>query len=428
MNAFLHSLPRFGGVEDGGYKPGLDRMRQLLGGMGNPHDAFPSIHVAGTNGKGSTASLIAAIGTASGDRVGLHTSPELTHVTDLMRLDGTPATRDWLDGAVARHRDAIEAVDATFFEATVALSFLYFAEQEVDVAVVEVGLGGRLDATNVLAPRLSIITSIDLEHTNLLGDTLGAIAREKAGIIKPETPVLTAVTQDDALAAIRAVADSCGAPLHRADRECGWRVSEAGLRGTRMHLRTPHAHYDDLHVALPGQHQQKNAVLAVRAAELALPNATSDAIATGLRDVHRLAGLRGRLQMLHEDPVVVADVAHNPSSLGATLGTVIPNVDGRLVVALSLATDKDLSAIAEILARHAAQVVPLYVDSPRARPAADLARQLRAHGVDTAATATVRDAVDRFLTRAAPPDALLLTGSHTVVAPALTLFDTSDHA
>jgi dihydrofolate synthase/folylpolyglutamate synthase len=195
-----------------------------------------------------------------------------------------------------------------------------------------------------------------------------------------------------------------------------------------MHLRTPHAHYDDLHVALPGQHQQTNAVLAVRAAELALPNATPDAVAAGLHDVHRLAGLRGRLQMLHEDPFVLADVAHNPSSLGATLGTVIPNVDGRLVVALSLAQDKDLSAIGQILARHAAHVVPLHVDSPRARPAADLAEQLRAHGVDTAEPATVRDAVNRFLAHAAPPDALLLTGSHTVVAPALPLFNASDHA
>src|SRR5690606_4396768 len=169
------------------------------------HRAFPSVHVAGTNGKGSTASMIAAVGTAAGLRVGLHTSPHLFHVGERIRVDGVPAPEAWLAAAVARYRPAFEAVGPSFFEATVALSFRYFAGAGVDWVVAEVGLGGRLDATNVLAPAVSVVTSIGLDHTELLGESLAAIAREKAGIVKPATPVVTAADQPEVVDVLRAV-------------------------------------------------------------------------------------------------------------------------------------------------------------------------------------------------------------------------------
>jgi len=414
--AVLDRLPRFSGEVDEGYKPGLERMRDLLAAMGDPHRAFPSIHVAGTNGKGSVASMTASIASGVAQRVGLHTTPHLQSVTELMRVNGTPAPDAWLEAALRRYEDAIDRVQPSYFEATVALSFRYFAEQEVDLAVVEVGLGGRLDATNVLQPEACVITSIDLEHTAILGDTLAAVAREKAGIIKSGTPVVTGVTQDEALHVIREVADERGAPLHTLAGEADWRVHDAGLLGTQMDLKTPSRRYDVLHVALPGRHQQTNAVLAVRAAELALPGVTAEAVREGLRDVRRRVGLRGRLDVVQEAPWVLTDVAHNPSSLGATLSVVVPNVGGRLTVGLALAKDKDWASIAQILAVHADAVVPVQVDGGRLHAADVLAEKLSGVGVAVTAPTSVPDAMDAFRRDAEPDDALLLTGSHTVVA------------
>ena len=198
---FLLSLPRFTDAGHAAYKPGLERIRQILDAMGNPHDRFRSIHVAGTNGKGSTASMIASIGSSLGLRIGLHTSPHLVRITERMRIDGAPAPDEWLDSAVDMYRDGILAAGASFFEATVALSFLFFAENEVDFAVVEVGMGGRLDATNVLMPEVCVVTRIGLDHTEYLGNTLSEIAREKAGIAKRDRPLVLYPAPDEVVSA-----------------------------------------------------------------------------------------------------------------------------------------------------------------------------------------------------------------------------------
>jgi dihydrofolate synthase/folylpolyglutamate synthase len=439
---YLHRLPRFSGEADEAFKPGLERMEALLEAMGHPHDDLRAVHVAGTNGKGSVASMTAAIASAAGLRTGLHTSPELVHLTDLMRVDGEPVAEAWLDDAVARYRSAFDRIEPSFFEATVALSFRYFADESVDLAVVEVGLGGRLDATNVLDPALAVITSIDLEHTTLLGDTLAEIAREKAGIVKPETPVLTGVTQPEALAAIRDVAAGREATVHVLDEEASWEVRQTGVGGSVVDLQTPMRRLRGLRVALPGAHQHRNAALAVRAAELVLPQAAYDApVRTGLADVRALAGLRGRLEVVSADPLVVADVAHNPSSLQATLAALTtalraergeapdedegagsePTWSGRLWVGLGLLRDKDLDGIAGVLARcdAAIRLLPLRLDADRARDPAAIAHAARTAGLDTAAPASVPDALATFSTTAAPRDALLMTGSHKVVAAVL---------
>jgi dihydrofolate synthase/folylpolyglutamate synthase len=414
--AFLHDLPRFAGVVDDAYRPGLERMEALMDAMDRPHTAFPSVHVAGTNGKGSTASMIAAIATADGQRTGLHTSPHLTHVTERMRIDGKPAPTDWLAEAVARYRADLDRIRPSFFEATVALSFLYFAEQQVDRAVVEVGLGGRLDATNVLQPELALITSIDLEHTALLGDTHAAIAVEKAGIIKPGVPVLLGVRQPDALDAIRRIAREREAPLHALDAEVEVMRTEAALDHSVLDVDTPVRPYEALRVGLGGAHQQRNALLAVRAAErLGLCVA---AIRTGLRDVRRLSGLRGRLEVLQHEPLVVADVAHNPSSLAATLDALGPALEaqgGRLRVLLGLMRDKDVRAIAERLEVADAIVTPVGLPSERALPAEALRNALTHHDVHVTAPSTVEAGITAFLQHAAADEVLLITGSHQVI-------------
>jgi len=414
--ATLHALPRYAGVADDAYKPGLERMEALMDAMDRPHEAFPSVHVAGTNGKGSTASMIAAIATADGQRTGLHTSPHLLHVTERMRVDGVPAPAEWLAEAVARYRSAFERIAPSFFEATVALSFRYFAEQEVDWAVVEVGLGGRLDATNILQSELAIITSIDLEHTALLGDTLAAIAREKAGIIKPGMRALTGVHQPEALDAIRLMARERKAPLHTLDAEVRILRVDTRLDHSVLDITTPVRAYEELRVGLGGAHQQRNALLAVRAAELL--GLGAEAIRAGLRDVRRLSGLRGRLEVLQRGPLIVADVAHNPSSLAATLDALQPAPDahgGQLHVLLGLMADKDISAIAELLNEAEASVTPVALPSERAVPAEALHDRLSERGVRVTDPSTIEAGVAAFQHQAVANDVLLITGSHQMV-------------
>lgn len=412
----LHTLPRFGGTADAAFKPGLERMHALLDAMDRPHEAFRSVHVAGTNGKGSTASMIASIATSSEINTGLHTSPELMHVTDLMRVNGTPAPTEWLDEAVERFTSVIQTVEPSFFEATVALSFLHFAEQGVDLAVVEVGLGGRLDATNVLSPDVCVITSLDLEHTALLGDTLAAIAREKAGIIKPGTPCVTGVPQPEAVAVIREVAESQNAPLHLLADEVSIRLPEGDGSTASFDLHTPEYTYRGLQPALPGAHQRGNAALAVRTAELALPALRYPAVREGLAAVQERAGLRGRMEVLQRAPLVVTDVAHNPSSLEATLDAFRDLTGGRRIVGLALARDKDHAAIAKLLHQEALEtVIPLQVDAERLLPPDALRDTLATKGLDVAPAQTPTEALASFLDTHDRSDGLLLTGSHHVV-------------
>ncbi len=423
-HAYLNALPRFAGKQNAAYEPGLARITRLLKAMGRPHEAFETIHVAGTNGKGSTASLVAAIAAATARRVGLHTSPHLLDVTERMRIGGVPAPADWLAQAVARYRPAFDAVRPSFFEATVALSFQYFAEQAVDLAVVEVGLGGRLDATNVLHPALSIITSIGRDHTALLGETLGEIARGKAGIIKPGVPVLTGADQPEALEVIEDVAAAREAPLHWIQAETEVLQAKASLDGLVLSVHTPLRRYDALRVGLPGVHQAPNALLALRAAELCFREVQRDAapVYEGMAEIHRRTGLRGRFEVLHRSPLVVADVAHNADGLAATLALLRPEVErrsGKLFVLFGLMRDKDLPAMAHLLAEAGATVLPVHLDSDRALPAVALAEQLEAAGATAGPAGTAAEGLAHFRAQAAPQDALLATGSHQVVASVL---------
>jgi dihydrofolate synthase/folylpolyglutamate synthase len=365
------------------------------------------------------------VAAASGRRTGLHTSPHLFHLAERLRLDGVPAPEAWIAGAVARYRAAFDALQPSFFEATTALSFLYFAEQQVDLAVVETGLGGRLDATNVLRPRLAIITHIGLEHTALLGETRGEIAREKAGIIKPGVPVLDGAGSAEASDVIHSTALERGAPYHAVREEVAVHQAVSSLDGLTLTMRTPLRTYDALHVGLPGIHQRTNAVLAVHAAELLFEDLAqnADPVYEGLRDVRRLAGLRGRLEVLRRTPLVVADVAHTPDSLAAALAFVEAQWPaGRRYVLFGLMRDKDAAAMARLLAGTEAQVFVVGGSSPRALPSDDLATMLRAQGVSVAGCGSAAEGWTWFQQEATDTAALLITGSHQVVA-AFPLFD-----
>jgi dihydrofolate synthase/folylpolyglutamate synthase len=367
--------------------------------------------------------MTAAIATAAGLKTGLHTSPHLTHVTQRMRVNGTPAPTDWLADALDEHRALIDEVQPSFFELAVALTFRYFAEQDVDLAVIEVGLGGRLDSTNVLHPALSVITHVDLDHTEMLGDTLGAIAREKAGIIKPETPALSAVTQANAHAPIAEVAADRTAPLHVLDDEATWETHRSDLTGSVVTLDTPARHYDRLALSLPGRHQQRNAALAVRAAELTFladegVRATATAVREGLGNVRGHTGFHGRLDVLREEPLIVVDVGHNPPAIAATLDTVAPVVSergGTLHVCLNAVRGKKLDETARLLAERDARVTPIPIRTDRALPPDEIGERLRAQGVTVRDPQPLDDALAAFQRTAPPDDALLLIGSHKLV-------------
>lgn len=413
---FLFALPRFGEVGAAAYQPGLDRMRDLLAAMGNPHDRFDSIHIAGTNGKGSTASMVAAIGTASGKRVGLHTSPHLFNFAERMRCDGKPAPHEWIAGAVERFMADIEGIAPSFFEASGALSFLYFAEESVDFAVVEVGLGGRLDATNVLMPRVCAVTHVGLDHTEQLGDTVSAIAREKGGIAKSGVPLISAVVDAGAVEALKETAQDAGAPFEDIRNSTTVEIYESGAPGLVINLSTPVRRYESLTVGLSGSHQAWNAALAVRLAEAAWPGIEERAVRHGLAQVVGLSGLRGRCETIAEEPRIVTDVAHNLDGWRAALACVRLMGQGRLYVLIGVMADKDLSGLAALLADYEAIVLPVGLASPRAASRETLAEHFQRKGVRTVDVGGVDEGVDWFVRNAADDDVMLVTGSHFTVA------------
>lgn len=417
--AFLDALPRYADAGAEAYRPGLERIESLLASMGDPHQNLRLVHVAGTNGKGSTASMIAAIGSAAGRRTGLHTSPHLFHVTERMRVDGRPAPREWLADALQRYRAEIEEVGPSYFELTVALSLLYFAESDVELAVTEVGMGGRFDATNIIQPELAVITDIGLDHVEHLGGSIAAIAREKAGIIKPGVPVVCGAA-DEAVGVIRDAAAAADAAFHEVAEETKLRSASPGLRGTGVTLETPVRLYHDLYVGLPGDHQIRNARTAVRAAELALREVESDhrAVFEGMRHVRELTGLRARLEVLRDDPLIVADVGHNVDGLATSL-THLRNVgrlDGALTVLFGVMRDKNVKEMARLLADAEAFVRPVRLSSPRALSVGELEEVLQVCEVDTGEPCSVEEGIQAFLSDASHADILLITGSHLVVS------------
>ncbi len=398
----LLSLPRYSELGNAAMKPGLRGVARLLEEMGNPECKFDSVHIAGTNGKGSVASMIAAIGQVAGYRIGLYTSPHLLHLSERIRLNGTPVSKAWMQGALDRYGSLFRRLQPSFFEAVTALAFLFFAESSVDLAVVETGLGGRLDATNILNPKLSVITQIDLDHTKTLGNTLAAITQEKAGIIKKNTPVIAATGRAATQEIVRNTACIVGAP---------W-IEVGRVTGTR--LRTPSDVYK-----LPSQncqtapHQVRNALLAVRSAEILFPETElgSQIIQRGLSQVQELAGLRARLEIIQQNPLTILDVAHNPAGIAASLDYV-PH-SGTLHLILSLMKDKDISGIAKMLkARKSLRIYACDLDLRRACSATKLASVLRENTLGVAETGSVSDMWKFAQERASDEDTILICGSH----------------
>jgi dihydrofolate synthase/folylpolyglutamate synthase len=411
--ALLDRLPRLL------VKPGLARVRRLLDALGNPERAYPAVHVAGTNGKGSVVAMLDGILRAAGYRVGRYTSPELEDFRDRICVDGAWIPETQLASVTARLAAALFADPdvPSQFEAITAIAFEHFRAAEIDVAVVEVGLGGRFDATNVVAPVVSILTNVTLDHTAVLGDTLAKIAWEKAGIAKAGIPLLVGRLAPSVAAVVRAECAAVGAPLDSAD----------GVGVARGQATLDRATYaiaaDDLpsevELGLVGGYQLDNlrlvlrAVQLVRAAGIPIP---SDAVRNGLAAVR----WPGRAEVVRRRPTVVLEGAHNPAGaeeLAHDVARWAPDRRRRWLV-LGVLADKDVDGIVRCLVPQFPRVTVCQSRSPRALPAEELARRVREHDTECACYDSVERAVTETVARAGPEDVVVVTGSLTVVAEA----------
>lgn len=398
-----------------GEKPGLARIRFLMERLGQPQAAYPAVHVAGTNGKGSTAAMIASVLHAAGYTVGLFTSPHLVRYNERIVVDGAPISDQDLDALLHELRDHVDAAardplvgQPTEFEVGTAAALAYFARRAVDVAVVEVGLGGRFDSTNVVNPLISVISPIGLDHTRVLGDSLSEIAREKAGIIRPGVPVVSGPQAREARAVISLRAEELGAPLYWAGRDFTWHVERADSQGTRFTVRWGETWLEDLAVPLLGRHQAANAAVATAVAQV-LSEMEWPVPEAALRQ--GLAAVRwpGRMELVPGRPALLLDGAHNAEGAEALADGLRTVFSGqRPVFVLGLMAEKPAEAILRLLLPLGRGAVFTAARHGRGAPAdpADLARQARELVPETAVEPNPAAAL-QLARRWAGPDGLV---------------------
>ena len=390
-----------------------DRILQLVD---NPHLAYPTVHVAGTKGKGSTSAMIAAILEAAGTgKVGLYTSPHLMRLEERIAINFEPIGERALFECLSAVRGPVEAVTEmgpewkpTFFEIFTCVGFLYFAREKADAAVVEVGLGGRLDATNVVAPVVTGITPISFDHTAVLGDTLSLIAREKGGIIKPGVPLVIGLQEKEAYDAIIDIARKRIAPTF--SYEADYRVSTVTREG--FAVETPLARYDALLLALPGSHQRYNAAMAVTMAEIAAKKMgvtiTADAVRKALSNLK----WPGRVEVWSEEPPIVIDAAHNAASARALVEALGERFPGRkAVIVMAIAQHKDFEGVIEALCEVAREFVVTTIDSPRSTSPEALAAVASAKSAVPVHVVADRRGALEFGRKLAGAGLLVITGS-----------------
>ena len=414
--AIDHPRPAYSDVK-------LARMRHFLQALGNPHQRLRSVLVAGTKGKGSTAVMISSILQAHGLRVGLTVKPHLIDYRERIQINGHPIPRPDVAALVEAIRPTVEAGRAlpwgppTYVEATVAMAFLYFAHQAVDLGVIEVGIGGRLDATNVLDPLVSVITPISFDHTEILGSTLTEIAAEKAGIVRPDGLVVSAPQPAEAAQMIARVCERDRARLIQVGRDVTVEAETVSLAGVRA---TVHGRRDTYRIRVPllGRHQAVNAATAIAAIELLAERSVRvgvDAVRRGLAVVRWPA----RVELIDTQPYTIIDAGHNPASMMALRDTLRELLGGRrLVLVFGMLATKDYRSVAALIAPLADVVITTTPDNPHALPAAALADEVRPYTPAVIAIPDRRAAVEHARRLVGPEDVLVITGSFYLVGEA----------
>lgn len=418
---FLYgSLPMFQRIGAAAFKKDLSNTLALCAQVGNPQQRFKSIHVGGTNGKGSTSHALASILQSSGYKTGLYTSPHLKSFTERIRINGKEITEEAVVDFVKSNKAFLEELSPSFFEMTVGLAFWYFAMQKVDIAVIEVGMGGRLDSTNVITPELSIITNIGLDHTQFLGDTLPAIAGEKAGIIKEKVPVVISHFQAEIAEVFERKAKQVHADLIFADQH--WKIdfvegSENNFN-LRKYLVTHHDTQQEFSFGLGGNYQRYNlpgileAVIQLRRLGWDIPE---QAVREGLLQVAKQTGLKGRWQILQHQPLLVADTAHNEAGIREVVNQLASLRYSQLWMVIGMVQDKDITAMLELLPENASYVF-CQANIPRALEATELAEKASSHGLRGLVIPDVGEALAFAKKNAGSNDLIFIGGSTFVVA------------
>jgi len=407
------------------YKNNLDNIVLLDEKYGNPHKKFRAIHVAGTNGKGSVSHILASIFQTAGYKTGLYTSPHLIDFRERIKINGKmiPKTRvtDWTQNFIINNEKW--KIEPSFFELTAALAFSYFAEEKVDIAIIETGLGGRLDSTNIISPELSIITNIGLDHTVLLGNTLEKIAYEKAGIIKRRTPVVIGTTQPETQNVFSEIAAVNEAPLFFADQEFKIPHSTADLHGKQVYYVEKNGKnvYPDLKSDLTGMYQIKNMPVVLKSVELMLNrgwNISEKSLYSGFSDAAKRTGLMGRWQIIGHNPKIICDTGHNEDGIKQVVSQIYQTPHKNLHVVFGVVNDKDIHHILALLPKKASYYFTK-ANIPRALNEKELLIFAGQYGLKGKSYASVSEAFNAAKENAEKDDLIFAGGSTFIVAEIL---------
>ncbi|NDV65782.1 folylpolyglutamate synthase/dihydrofolate synthase family protein [Bacteroides sp. 224] len=423
LNYLYNSMPMFQQVGSKAYKEGLENTFALDKYFNHPHKKYKTIHVAGTNGKGTCSHTLAAILQSAGYKVGLYTSPHLIDFGERIRVNGRPISQQYVVEFVEKHRSFFEPLYPSFFELTTAMAFLYFTEQEVDVAVIEVGLGGRLDCTNIIQPDLSIITNISYDHTALLGHTLNQIAVEKAGIIKPHTPVVIGEATEDTKPVFLAQAKKHHAHIVFAEEEQRLLEADRSESGEWIYQTKE---YGNLKGELSGFYQIKNTntlLSAIYQLQLLNYRIEEKDVREGFLKVGELTGLMGRWQKLQSSPTLICDTGHNTGGMSYIVEQLEQQIYKQLHFVIGMVDDKDIDGVLSILPKDAIYYFTK-ATVKRALPEKVLMEKAATFGLKGATYPDVVSAVKAAQEKSLPEDFIFVGGSSFIVADLLSNRDT----
>ena len=421
IDYLFNVTPLFQNIGKDAYKEGLDNTIILDNHFNNPHKKFRTIHIAGTNGKGSCSHTIAAILQLAGYKTGLYTSPHLIDFSERIKVNGEPIEKEFVIDFVKQNKDFFEPLHPSFFELTTAMAFLYFAEKKVDVAVIEVGLGGRLDCTNIITPDLSIITNISFDHTQFLGNTLKDIAKEKAGIIKEKKPVIIGEYTPETKTVFEDKAKSTNSDIIFAEDNKlinGYKQTENGL------LLYKSDKIKDLYGELNGLYQVKNTNTILNAVYKLIElgyNIDETNIKNGFRNVCHLTGLMGRWQKLEENPTIICDTGHNIGGMKYIVEQLSRMKYDKLHIIIGMVNDKDINGVISLLPKNAKYYFT-QASVKRALPAEQVKKIANNHGLKGEAYSSVEKALTIAKNNAKENDLIFIGGSTFIVADLIVLY------
>ena len=419
LNWMFNKLPMYQRIGASAYKADLNTTIEIINYLDNPQDSFKSIHIAGTNGKGSTSHSLASVFQEAGYKTGLYTSPHLRDFRERIRINGEMIPENDVVDFIEKHKYKLEELELSFFEMTVAMAFDYFRKEKVDIAIIEVGMGGRLDSTNVIKPELCVITNISLDHVKFLGENEEQIATEKAGIIKPETPIVIGETQKDSKNVFINTAKEKNSPIFFADQIMDCRKDNTySIEYQKFDIYKNETTYlKDVKYPLLGNYQKKNLATVICALDILKESFKIDDthIINGLANVIKNTGLMGRWQVINRNPLAIADTGHNVAGINEVNKQLAETKYNKLHFVLSVVNDKDIDGILQLLPKDA-EYYFCKADIPRGLSVNILAEKATNCGLNGKIYDSVRHAYSTALENAKEGDLVFVGGSNFTVA------------